>query len=497
MRIRTVEITNFRSIEKSGPVDLGPITVLIGPNNSGKSSFIQALYQMQVGSPPPAGFLRKGSQTWNVTLQADTSQNDPFGSNIRRHHVSFAVQYSAQVSVLANGSLSINQIPQQEPHAYVYPVLAKRKVATFQQTADKSAAGTIRSDWSFLPARLSKVGNQDFPGSFAYRDACKELLGFVVTQFPSDNGIQAGRYIDADTTIELEAMGEGVTSLAGMLVELATARNKLFLIEEPENDLHPTALKALLELIIQSSANNQFVVSTHSAIVLRLLGASQDAQIIKVELSEDPLPASSYTPVPATPESRLGVLRELGYEFSDFDLYEAWLILEEPSAERLIRQYFVKWFAPGLIGRLRTIAAEGTGDVEPKFRDLKRLCVFGHLEASYKNKIWVLCDGDPSGVDTVRKLRENFKSWREDRFSLLDKEALELYYPERFTEQAKTVFAMAKKDQREAKRILLEEVLAFIEDDEVLAKSEFEVSAKAFQRFLCEIEAEVSPNATP
>jgi hypothetical protein len=120
-----------------------------------------------------------------------------------------------------------------------------------------------------------------------------------------------------------------------------------------------------LELIVESSANNQFVVSTHSAIVLRVLGASQGAQIVKVELSEDPLPISSYSSVPATSESRLAVLRELGYEFSDFDLYDVWLILEESSAERLVRQYFVKWFAPGLVGRIRTVAAEGTGDVEP------------------------------------------------------------------------------------------------------------------------------------
>ena len=49
-----------------------------------------------------------------------------------------------------------------------------------------------------------------------------------------------------------------------MLAEITLAKNKLFLIEEPENDLHPKALKALLELILESSASNQFVISTHS-----------------------------------------------------------------------------------------------------------------------------------------------------------------------------------------------------------------------------------------
>ena len=41
-------------------------------------------------------------------------------------------------------------------------------------------------------------------------------------------------------------MGEGVANIVGLLVDLCLAENKLFLIEEPENDIHPKALKGLL-----------------------------------------------------------------------------------------------------------------------------------------------------------------------------------------------------------------------------------------------------------
>jgi AAA domain, putative AbiEii toxin, Type IV TA system/AAA ATPase domain len=502
MLIRTVEIANFRSIKNSGPVNLGPITVLVGPNNSGKSSFIHALYQIQLGAPPPAGYVRKGEDNWRVTITADLPDGDRFGAEFSQSRVSIELHYrstpASELFIELKGgpsrSMVLRPMPQEEAHAYVVPVLAKRKVATFQRTVDKGTAGTIRADWSYLPARLSKIGNQDFPGSSVYRNACTELLGFVVTQFPSDNGIQAGRYIDADTTIELEAMGEGVTSLAGILAELATAKNKLFLIEEPENDLHPTALKALLELIIESSKNNQFIVSTHSAIVLRFLGASKEAEILKVNLSTDTLPTSSYTPVPPNPESRLAVLRELGYELSDFDLYDVWLILEEASAERLVKQYFLKWFTPRLVGRLRTVAAQGTGDVAPKFRDLERLCLFGHLEDSYKDRIWVLCDGDASGVEAINKLRKTYGSWKEDRFGLLEHDAFELYYPPRFSEKVKSALAKTGLSQREAKRELLLSVLEFIDEDEPRAKTEFELSAREFRNLLLKIESELLGN---
>jgi hypothetical protein len=60
-------------------------------------------------------------------------------------------------------------------------------------------------------------------------------------------------------------MGEGIPHLLGLINDLCLAENKLFLIEEPENDIHPKALKRLLDLIIQKSQSNQFVISTGTA----------------------------------------------------------------------------------------------------------------------------------------------------------------------------------------------------------------------------------------
>lgn len=41
--LKTVQIRRFKSFEDSGPVALGPLTVLFGPNAAGKSNFIDAL----------------------------------------------------------------------------------------------------------------------------------------------------------------------------------------------------------------------------------------------------------------------------------------------------------------------------------------------------------------------------------------------------------------------------------------------------------------------
>jgi hypothetical protein len=62
------------------------------------------------------------------------------------------------------------------------------------------------------------------------------------------------------------------------------------------------------------------------------------------------IPTSTVREVPATREARIGVLRRLGYELSDFDLWDGWLILEESSAEVIIR-YLIPPVATNLATR--------------------------------------------------------------------------------------------------------------------------------------------------
>jgi len=177
-------------------------------------------------------------------------------------------------------------------------------------------------------------------------DACEKILGFRVTTSHTTNGKQAVYIVQNTRSIPLLKMGEGVINILGLVVHLVSADKKLFLIEEPENDIHPKALKALLDLIAERASENQFILTTHSNIVLKRLGACPDAKVFKVEcvLSER-MPTSTLREVRGE-DDRRAVLTELGYELHDVDLWDAWLFLEESSAEKIVRQYLVPWFVP-------------------------------------------------------------------------------------------------------------------------------------------------------
>ncbi|MFF3711898.1 ATP-dependent nuclease [Streptomyces phaeochromogenes] len=310
-----------------------------------------------------------------------------------------------------------------------------------------------------------------------FRDLCTKVLGLNLSVILGENGQRLGTPLDRFNEITLEAMGAGITSALNLLVSLSGAKGKLFLIEEPENDLHPQALKALLELIVEASKENQFIITTHSSIVLGCLGSLSGAVVIKAESrSVDGIPTTDYSVIDG-PTERLEVLRHLGYELADFDLGEGWLIFEESSAERLAREWLIPWFAPGL-SRLRTLAAAGTSRVNPIMEDFREIFLFAHLEPVYRNRAWVLVDGDVSGKRVVSELRDKFKDWSPGNFLNFSEDDVERYYPARFQAKVGEVLGLAnKKLKRERKRQLLREVLVWIDSSPDEAKREFSESA--------------------
>ncbi len=482
MRVTQLALKAFRSFPQLDPIKLDGISVLVGPNNAGKSSVLRALRLLQEGV---AGDLRNDVRTGTtesvVTIGlADAGTLPGWG---RPDASIFQVTISAQGGVsriFANEQSQLSGtglIPNREPNHFVVPYLSKRKAAGYSEAVNAENVSRIASDFSFLAAKLSRLGNLAFPANPRYAKTCEAILGFVVTAIPSPNGQVPGLYLPDTTTLTLDQMGEGVPNIVGLLADLALFSGKLFLIEEPENDLHPQALKALLDLIIESSQANQFVVSTHSQIAVRHLGAVPNCRVYYVDAKRGVLPTeSTIREVERTPTARLAVLRDLGYSFSDFDLWDGWLILEESSAERLVRDYLIPWFTPRL-SRVRTMSARTNSQVEPVFEDFVRLVRFTHLEEAYRNRAWVLIDGDAEGKAIVERLRKTYSTWSADRFDTLDQAKFERYYPSEFADDVNEVLAMTSRSaRREAKGKLLDTVRSWLDADKergraALAKS--------------------------
>jgi hypothetical protein len=505
MLFHSLRVQGYRSIEDSRTLELGPITLVIGRNNAGKSALLRAVYLMQEGSQFQEQDIRIGSREISVelgygflplTVKAHGKVDDIAGQGPGT--ITFTGNPPAQRVLTVRSKVNPDQpvepfasLPSTAPANLIFPVLSGRRINYYQEQITRDSSLAVPPQDNNLPSRMQPLTSAPFPEAVKFRELCTDVLGLNFNILPGQSGNQSiGLQVDRFNTISLEAMGAGLSGALSLLLGLSGAQDKLFIIEEPEDDLHPQALKALLDAIAESSAQNQFLISTHSSIVLTRLGGVPGSVVLHVASDGGLPPTSSFRPV-QTPAERIDVMQDLGYGLADLDLGQGWLIFEESSAERLIRQWLIPWFASGL-AKLRTLAARGNSRVRPLMEDFREMFLFAHLERVYQNRAWVIVDGDPDGVDLVRRLQEDFTGWPPSRFQHWGREAFERYYPAEFAERVEQVLAITdRRKRKEAKKELLDEVLVWIDADEERARMEFEASAADVIQILRSIEGEL------
>jgi predicted ATPase len=504
MRIENIRVRNIRCFDDTGHINLGPsCNLFVGLNNAGKSTLLKAITAFQ-GMPFTAHDIRSGSGVAHFEITVNKVESE----KIVRHRPNPAnPMWTLNIRRVLRGNFGapsgittitvpddIGVFSQTRPNNALVISLAKRKAANFEQTINTSNVLQVTGTHQFLYSRIDEVSNYGHPSHEDFKSAVKEIVGLKIATRTSPGGKEAGFYLSNENFVTLDRMGDGIIEMMSLIVDLCIERNKIFVLEEPELNLHPKGLKALLALIRAKSGENQFIIATHSNIVVRELASENKTKIFRVAPRVDADPtASTVNEVQRTPSAHIELLEELGYEFSDFGLHAGWLFLEESSAESVISQILIPMFAPGLQGRLRTYAASGVSKVAASVDEFRRLMTFIHLEPVYEGRFWVRVDGDAQGLDVVSSMRKKFPSLDEEACSCFEKQAFEHYYPHRFSDRvASTLTTKDMESRRREKQKLLVDVLEWTKKNPAEARVEWEASASEPIRFLKTIESRIN-----
>lgn len=521
MFIKSIEVKDLRSFEYFKLSFSEQINLIIGANNSGKSTIIKSLYKLQNSNTLNKYDIRTSRESSHILVElnnvSETEKtrfiNDKVSQlhNKPKVHVlmdlydSGAVRNQVEKKGLENVEINLENIfkinsqinlkftdfkvlPNYEHKGnFIFPFFSKRKTSHLSSQGGQDSTYLVSDNFQNLPAKLRKVTShpnlrKDFE---AY---CKEILGFTIGIIPGEgNEDKIGMYSgleSSDNPIPVESMGEGVINIIGLIIILLADERKLFLIEELENDIHPKALKKLLNLIVEKSNKNQFIISTHSNIVLRHLGGQESTKVFFTDVKYDETSnmfTSSINELENEPDKRMAALEELGYEFSDYDLHEGWLFFEESSAEELVKNYFIRWYFPNTnLAKFKTFSARTITQIKDKFDAFNSLFVYLHLTNVYKNKAWVIVDAGSEEKEVVDKFKNYYvkHGWSENNFQQWGRHDFEEYYPEQFQDRVAEIIKAPKKDRPKLKAELLHDVKAWIVANPKLAKSEFEKSAK-------------------
>jgi predicted ATPase len=251
--IQRVRIENFRAL-KDVNVELRPLTVLVGPNDSGKTSFLEAIHRRLNNDVRREDFWR-GSHQARVDL-------------LTKHHSAF------------QGTAEIFKLPSEG-----IPMTSKG-VADAGSTGAPRLAVSGANLAAFLDYLLRKDRKRFDQIQAALRRLVPGLEEISITT-PSADTRAVSLTIEGGFEISGERLSTGVRMLF-FFVALAHHPNPpdVALIEEPETGVHPKRLKDIVELLRGLTRGKlagravQVVLTTHSPYLLDHVTLPEDQVIV-------------------------------------------------------------------------------------------------------------------------------------------------------------------------------------------------------------------------
>jgi predicted ATPase len=324
--LNSLEIKNFRVFEELKVHKLGHVNLIVGKNNSGKSTVLEAL-RIYCASNTSEALLKIAQERGEPTPQANTSDdlNDDAAlavlkSNFSNRKFDFTEQNSKLIKIGSNDSkylfeFNIETIKSPEDaFRATNPNISKEQAkaffeanigmyAQFEQVVINSLFSlTSRRGSNIQSTRLDKNGGRQTSGSLgaplnhafvpttllSFNDLAKLLVDLELTEYKKnvletlklfdpaieDYGLTglspqiavSLRLKDNPMRVPLKSMGEGIAKVFQLMLSIPQAKDGFLLIDEFENGIHYSIQERVWNLIFKlaSEFNIQVFATTHS-----------------------------------------------------------------------------------------------------------------------------------------------------------------------------------------------------------------------------------------
>ncbi|MFO0959423.1 MAG: AAA family ATPase [Isosphaeraceae bacterium] len=286
--IQSVHIKNYRGFQEIN-VPLCPLTVLIGANDTGKSSFISALTR-----------LFNPERITHLDL-ANNNPAEPIFIEARLEEQT-SIQKKWKFSYLGDGNwVHTGEKPWNDPPPH-FNKLAQIQLPTAGPTMisnglpDSVGANELGGDGSGVPALLDYLLRRDRNRFFKFVEAMRGQvpgLDDINIRTPEASKRSLEFVINGGLIIPASEASAGVRLLLYYMAQVFHPNPPdILLIEEPENGIHPKRLKEVVRLLrgIATGGHtghpSQVILSTHSPYLLDFVIPEVD-QVLVFRRKED------------------------------------------------------------------------------------------------------------------------------------------------------------------------------------------------------------------
>lgn len=306
--IKSIDISQFRGIQQLTISDLSSINIIVGDNNSGKTTFLEAI-QLLFAKPhlnairsiinqrtllnPDKGFYTSFIKMFNIeeknnlefSIHAD-SNNGPIKFKVKGYETTVSGEEAVQKARLPRGyGFAIRKISD-----YIPETAKMFNGDIFSQIGDMQKKGSISCTSMDRTVRFSGISSKElnYISSFGHlrfdllknivdNPEYKKLAIDILRQF--DNSIADICYTKADDGSYMESIitkngvnmpfsvyGDGIKKILYILNKLFDATDSILMIDEIETGLHKKYYDTLFPVIfaLANKLNVQLFIATHS-----------------------------------------------------------------------------------------------------------------------------------------------------------------------------------------------------------------------------------------
>ncbi len=280
--IERLKIQGFRML-RDVDVPLRPLTVLLGENNSGKSSFLRAL------------LWESEAWTWKPSLawQFNNLAQIRFEVSVRRggHHAlaAFSVNLNGAVIERSEGDVLAVVGPELR-NAALFELPRTGPVLRGEALQDTAGSPAMDEDGSTIPALLDHYLRKDRKRFDRVVDAAREHIdGLKDLHLDALSGSTRAVELEIENGLRLPA-NDASAGVRTMLFFLVLAHHptppSVVMIEEPETGLHPHRMADVMQILRGMTTGAfgappvQVLVTTHSPYLLDSVDLAKDQVLV-------------------------------------------------------------------------------------------------------------------------------------------------------------------------------------------------------------------------
>jgi predicted ATPase len=264
------------------------LTMLVGSNNAGKSTAIEALQALA------------SNQDLSVTRG---KRNEKAGDLVEISVTSTDGDVHTLKSVKAGTSEMVRSAPF-PAWAKLFPVPSRRAFNPYFNKSQMDREG-YASHHGLPATRTTSKDNFSYRlfGAQQKREEFDKVLGRLMDPVPDwvidqeDTGQHFVKLRTGGVTHSTEGAGEGLVSLlflADAFYEIADGQ--LVAIDEPELSLYPAVQRSLAKMLVEYAATHQILVATHSPYFINVESLSQGGRLVRVIRTSEGSELAALTP---------------------------------------------------------------------------------------------------------------------------------------------------------------------------------------------------------